>query len=87
MRNALGCIMDVDAAQMPAAAQLQMTLPMRHGGLGLFKLTPEASEAAYLTCAAQAHAVLKDAARTHRSGDREGNAASAARGEPAPARR
>ena len=63
VRNALGCIMDVDAAQMPAVAQLQMTLPMRHGGLGLFNLTPEASEAAYLTCAAQAHAVLKDASQ------------------------
>ena len=61
--------MDVDAAQMPAAAQLQMTLPMRHGGLGLFKLTPEASEAAYLTCAAQAHAVLTDAAQPLRPFD------------------
>ena len=67
--NAPECIMDVDAAQMPAAAQLQMTLPMRLGGLGLFKLTPEASEAAYLTCAAQAHAVLKDAAQPLRPCD------------------
>ena len=69
VRNAMGCIMDVDAAQMPAAAQLQMTLPMRHDGLGLFNLTPEASEAAYLTCAAQAHAVLKDAAQPLRPFD------------------
>jgi hypothetical protein len=43
VHNALVCIMVVDAAQMPAAEQLQMTLSMRHGGLGLFKLTPEAA--------------------------------------------
>ena len=48
---------------MPDAAKLQMSLPMRHGGMGLIKLTPEISQVSYLLCTAQTNAVLREAAQ------------------------
>ena len=36
---------DVGEARVPDVAKLQMSLPMRHGGVGLVKLAPEVSQA------------------------------------------
>jgi hypothetical protein len=55
--------MDVGKAQVPHTAKLQMSLPMHHGGMGLIELTPEVSLASYLSCAAQMHEVLREAAQ------------------------
>jgi hypothetical protein len=43
--------MDVDEAQVPHTVKLHMSLPMRHGSMGLIKLTPEGLLASYLAYA------------------------------------
>ena len=63
VQGAVQRIMDVGEGQMPHTAKLQMSLPMRHGGMGLIKLTLEVSQASYLTYAAQKHAVLREVAQ------------------------
>ena len=61
VQDAVLGIMGVAADQVSEAAQLQMSLPMRHGGLDLPKQTPAKALAAYLACAAQSDAALQDA--------------------------
>jgi hypothetical protein len=61
VQDAVLRVMGVAADQVPTAALLQMSLPVRHGGLDLPKQTPEKARAAYLSCAAQSHAALRDA--------------------------
>ena len=63
VQGAVQRIMDVGEAQVPDTAKQQMSLPMRHGGMDLIKLTPEVSQASYLSCAAQTHEVLREAAQ------------------------
>ena len=62
-QGAVQRIMDVGEAQVPHTAKLQMWLPMRHGGMGLIKLAPEVSLASCLSCAAETHEVLREAAQ------------------------
>ena len=51
VQGAVQRIMYADEAQVPHTATPQMSLPMRHGGMGLGqKLTPEVSLALYLSC-------------------------------------
>ena len=63
VQGAVQRIMDVDDAQVPHTAKLQALLPMRHGGMGSIKLTPKVLLALYLSCAAQTHEVLREAAQ------------------------
>ena len=55
VQGAVQRIMDVGEVQVPHTAELQMSLPMRHGGMGLIKLTQEVSLALCLSCVAQTH--------------------------------
>eukprot|EP00892_Ulva_mutabilis_P000144 jgi/Ulvmu1/1012/UM103_0040.1 len=46
--------------QMPAVAEEQLRLPLRHGGFGLMDVTENEAHAAYLSSAALAHDTMRD---------------------------